>query len=75
MERRIYIKLQELRQKQAVAQRERTSTVASNTLLKAIAHNAPTTEQLLQETPGFRGSGLEDLSTTILAFIKAARDA
>jgi len=73
VERRIYLKLQELRQKQAVARRERVSAIASNTLLKTIAHTAPVTEQLLHDIVGFRSSGLADVATTVLAIITAAR--
>ncbi len=73
IERRIYVKLQELRQKQAVARRERVSIIASNTLLKTIAHTAPTTAQQLNDIVGFRNSSLADAATTILAIIAAAR--
>jgi ATP-dependent DNA helicase RecQ len=72
VERRIFLKLQELRQKHALARRERPSALASNTLLKTIAHAAPASEQALVDIAGFRQSGLLELTPAILAVIAAA---
>ena len=75
VERRIYLKLQEFRQKHAVARRDRPSVIASNTLLKTIAHTAPVDEQALLDLVGFRQSGLADAAGVILAIVAAARSA
>ena len=52
------MKLQEIRQKQAVTEGTKPYLVASNTLLKTIASTAPATAEALDALPGFRTSGL-----------------
>jgi len=73
IERKIYMKLQELRQKEAVHRRVTVSQVAGNTLLKTIAQQAPPDLESLETLPGFRSSGLAALATAIVATIQAAR--
>jgi superfamily II DNA helicase RecQ len=73
IERRILLKLQELRQKQAIAEGSKPYLVASNALLKSIAQTAPDSLTALEQVPGFRQSGLARISAEILAFIQAAR--
>ena len=53
VERKIYTKMQEFRQKAAVGERIPTYQVASNTVLKAIAHNAPDSLDELNAILGF----------------------
>ncbi len=57
VERRIYLKMQELRQKIAVRERGKPYLIANNTLLKAIAEQAPSSEEVLMSIMGFRSSG------------------
>lgn len=71
--RRIYMKLQELRQKLAVTQREKSHLIAANTLIKTIAQTAPSDRSQLDELPGFRQSGLAAHADQIVALIVAAR--
>ncbi len=73
VERQIFLKLQELRQRQAIAEGTKSYQVASSTLLKTLAHQAPTTQADLQAIPGFRGSGLADIAERVLAIILEAR--
>jgi ATP-dependent DNA helicase RecQ len=73
VERRIFMKMQELRQKKAIKERIAAHTVAGNTLLKTIAHKAPTTREDLEALLGFRSSGLKDDVDSILAVIVEAR--
>jgi ATP-dependent DNA helicase RecQ len=75
VERRILLRLQELRQRQAVATRAKPHLVASNPLLKAIAQAAPTTLAELEQIRGFRESGLAGDADRILASILEARNA
>ena len=58
VERRLYLKLQEMRQKIAISDRSKPYQVATNTLLKTIAQNAPTDHAALEGIAGFRTSGL-----------------
>ncbi|MCC6458155.1 MAG: HRDC domain-containing protein [Caldilineaceae bacterium] len=74
VERRIYLKLQEVRQKIAVADRSKPYQVANNTLLKTIAQQAPTEEAALEQIPGFRTSGLVAQTTQIVTFIREFRN-
>jgi superfamily II DNA helicase RecQ len=73
LERRILMKLQELRQKKAINGRVPPYTVAGNTLLKTIAQHAPATPEALEAILGFRSSGLKDDATSVLAVIAEAR--
>ncbi len=70
--RQIYVKLQELRQKVAVAERCNQSEIAGNSLLKAIAAAAPRTVAELESIPGFRSSGLRPSAGKICAIAEAA---
>jgi len=70
VERRIYLKMQELRQKIAVRERGKPYLVAGNNLLKSIAHEAPRTEDKLLQIVGFRSSGLRSESGQILEMIR-----
>ncbi len=69
VEKRIFMKLQELRQQQAVSSRRRSHEVASNTLLKEIARQAPVALAELEAIPGFRTSGFVTQGTQIVTFI------
>lgn len=71
--RKIHMKLQEIRQKEAVATRGKPYQVASNTLLKAIAGRAPTSRTELEAIPGYTESGLSGQTDQILTFIAAVR--
>ncbi|HMN27293.1 MAG TPA: HRDC domain-containing protein, partial [Caldilineaceae bacterium] len=73
VERRIYMKLQEIRQKKAIKERVPVYTIAGNTLLKLIAQHAPTSPDGLEALLGFRSSGLKDEIVQILAVILGAR--
>ncbi len=73
IERKIYTKMQEFRQKAAVSERVPTYQVASNTVLKAIAHTAPDSLDELNAILGFRSCGLSDQAEQILTFIAAAK--
>jgi ribonuclease D len=73
IERALYLKLQEVRQKLAVNGRIRVSEVASNTLLKEIARYAPSTLAELDQIPGFRSSALRNEGPQILTFVAALR--
>ncbi|RIK57423.1 MAG: hypothetical protein DCC57_01925 [Chloroflexi bacterium] len=75
VERQIFLKLQELRQKRAVADRTTPSLVANATLLKAIAYSAPMTRAALEAVPGFRSSGLAGECEGILEIVAQARAA
>lgn len=73
VERQIYLKLQEMRQKTAVRTNGKPYQVASNNLLKAIAAAGPGSMEELEAILGFRGSGLADQGTQILAVVEAAK--
>ena len=70
IERRLYLKLQEMRQKIAVADRSKPYQVAANTLLKTIAQTAPTERAALEAIAGFRSSGLAAYTDQIVAAIR-----
>ena len=70
--RRLYVKLQELRQKIAVAEHCSPSEVASGSLLKTISASAPRTLSGLEMIPGFRSSGLRPYAEEICAYAAAA---
>jgi superfamily II DNA helicase RecQ len=71
VERRIYLKLQELRQKIAVGDRTKPYQVANNTLLRSIAQSGPATRAELEQIPGFRTSGLLSHAGQIADAIRA----
>lgn len=73
VERKIFMKLQELRQKTGIKNRVAPYTVASNPLLKTIAQQAPTTLEELDKILGFRSSALHSEAEQIVTFIVAAR--
>jgi ATP-dependent DNA helicase RecQ len=73
-ERRIYLKLQETRQKIAVSERSKPYQVANNTLLKTISQLAPTDKSALEQIPGFRSSGLMSHAEKIAALIHEIRE-
>ena len=70
--RRLFLKLQELRQKVAVAERCNPSEVASSSLLKAISATAPQSVADLEKIPGFRSSGLRQHAEMICVYAAAA---
>ena len=73
VERRIYLKLQEIRQKIAVGDRTKPYQVANNTLLKTIAQTGPKEVADLEGIPGYRTSGLAAHSEQIVGFIREIR--
>ncbi|MEZ4731193.1 MAG: RecQ family ATP-dependent DNA helicase [Caldilineaceae bacterium] len=72
VEKKIFIKLQELRQKKAITGRMKPYEVAGNNLLKGIAQRAPTTPEALEGVLGFRSSGLKDDAERILTIVREA---
>ena len=73
LERKILMKLQEVRQKRAVAERVKPYSVAPDSLLRAIAQRAPQSAEELLAVPGFRSSGLMDIAEQIVAAIATLR--
>ncbi|MEZ4613966.1 MAG: HRDC domain-containing protein [Caldilineaceae bacterium] len=70
VEKKIYMKLQEIRQKKAIGERSKPYLIASNTILKAIAQRAPTTTEELDAIVGFRSCGLKDDAALVLDEVK-----
>ena len=70
VERQLYMKMQEMRQKIAVAERGKSYLIAGNGLLKEIAKSAPRTEAELQAIVGFRSSGLAGKEAEILQAVE-----
>ena len=70
VEKKIFMKLQEMRQKKAHTGRAKPYEVAGNTLLKAIAQRAPTTQEQLEGLLGFRSSGIKDDSERVLEIVR-----
>ncbi|HHY58948.1 MAG TPA: RecQ family ATP-dependent DNA helicase [Chloroflexi bacterium] len=73
LERQIYMRLQEMRQKLAIASRVKPFTIAGDPLLKEIARRAPTSLDALQAVPGFAASELNKTSAQIITLIVALR--
>lgn len=73
MQKQIYTRLQELRQKLAVKARIRPYQIAGDPLLKTIAQQAPATLEELDAIPGFRTSGLAQEAVQIVTMIEAIR--
>ncbi len=72
VERKIFLKLQELRMKTAVAEGTKPYLVAGNGVLKGIAKQAPTDDGALEQIVGFRSSGLREQSERILEIVNGA---
>lgn len=70
VEKKIFMKMQELRQKKAISERSKPYLVASNTIIKAIAQRAPTTQEELEAIVGFRSCGFKDDSEMLLTEVK-----
>ena len=70
IEKKIFMKLQEIRQKKAITDRSKPYLVASNTVLKTISQQAPTTVAGLEAILGFRSSGFKDDAELIAAEVK-----
>ena len=73
LERRVYLRLQELRQKMAIASGSKQIEIASNALLRAIAERAPHSLEELAAVPGFTESRLAREATQIVAYVWALR--
>jgi ATP-dependent DNA helicase RecQ len=73
LERKILMRLQEIRQKRAVAERSKPYSIAPDNLLRAIAQQAPASADDLYAIPGFRSSGLASDATQILTAIATLR--
>ena len=71
VERQLYMKMQELRQKVAVAERGKSYLIAGNGLLKEIAKTAPRSEEELTAIVGFRSSGLAGKESEILQAVES----
>ena len=73
VERQVFLRLQEMRQKVAIHSRSKAFEVAGNPLLKEIARRAPTSLDELHAVPGFAASGLAAVATQIVTMIAAVR--
>ncbi len=73
VERRIFMKLQELRQKKAINERSKPYLIAGNTLLKLIAQTGPSNQEELEKILGFRSSGFKDEGEKILTLVAESR--
>lgn len=73
VQKQVYMRLQELRQKLAISNRVKPFTIASNVLLKEISQRAPATLDELEVIPGFRESGFANATTQIVTMIAAVR--
>ncbi|MEX1019280.1 MAG: HRDC domain-containing protein [Litorilinea sp.] len=71
MQRRIFMKLQEMRQKISVESRYKSQEIASTTLLRAIAESAPGSLEELHAIRGFGESALAQHDTQILTVINS----
>jgi len=71
VERQLYMKMQEMRQKIAVAERGKSYLIAGNGLLKEIAKTAPRTAEELQAIVGYRSSGLAGKEPEIVEIVEA----
>lgn len=69
VERQLYMKMQEMRQKIAVAERGKSYLIAGNGLLKEIAKSAPRSAEELQAIVGFRSSGLASKEAEIVGIV------
>ena len=72
-EKQIYLRLQEMRQKRAIAERTKSFQIASDSLLKEIARRAPLSLHDLDQITGFRTSGFAGEANQILTMIAALR--
>jgi ATP-dependent DNA helicase RecQ len=73
LERKILMRLQEMRQKRAVAERAKPYSIAPDSLLRSIAQAAPGSVEELIAIPGFRSSGLMSQAEQIAAAIESLR--
>jgi superfamily II DNA helicase RecQ len=73
LEKKLFMRLQEIRQKRAVAERTKPYAIAPDSLLRAIAQRAPADRDALEAIQGFRSSGLAPDVETIVAAITALR--
>lgn len=69
VERRIFMRMQEMRQKLAVSQDSKPYLVAGNAILKGIAQTAPQSMDDLNAIVGFRSSAFKDKAEDILAIV------
>ena len=70
-ERRIFMKMQEIRQKKAVSGNTKPYLIAGNSILKAIAKGGPKTLDDLNRIVGFRSCALSDDAEKILQTVAA----
>lgn len=73
LERAIFLRLQEIRQRRAHADGSRAWSIANDSLLRLIARHAPATLADLNDVPGFSDSGLVAESTQIVTIITALK--
>ena len=73
LERQVFLRLQEIRQKMAIATGSKQFEIASNALLRAIAERAPGSVEELALVPGFADSRLAKETTQIVTYIWALR--
>jgi superfamily II DNA helicase RecQ len=74
LERKILMRLQEIRQKRAVAERTKPYAVAPDSLLRTIAQQGPASADDLEAITGFRNSGLAGDKDQIVAAIASLRE-
>lgn len=70
IEKKIFMKLQEIRQKKAITERSKPYLIASNTILKTISQQAPTTAAGIEAVLGFKSCGLKDDAELIATEVK-----
>jgi ATP-dependent DNA helicase RecQ len=73
VERKILMRLQEIRQKRAVAERTKPYAIAPDSLLRTIAQQGPASAADLEAITGFRNSGLSGDKDQIVAAIASLR--
>ena len=73
LEKQIYMRLQEMRQKLAIGNRAKPFTIAGDPLLKEIARRAPNSLDALEAVSGFAASGLTKAPAQIITMIAALR--
>jgi superfamily II DNA helicase RecQ len=74
LERKILMRLQEIRQKRAVSERTKPYAIAPDSLLRSIAQQGPTSTDDLETITGFRNSGLAVDKDQIVAAIATLRE-
>lgn len=74
LERKIFMRLQEMRQKRSVAERTKPYSIAPDSLLRAIAQAAPASVEELLAIPNFRSSGFMGEAEQIVRLVESLRE-